>query len=317
MPALSIDAEIAAVLAGVPPTVPPLNDGNLAAAREQLGQGIGVVLSDQVRREDRTVPGSPAAPDVILRIHTPLTAGPEPVPCVYSIHGGGYVLGSRALDDLKFDRLCPKLNFIAVSVEYRLAPETPYPGPLEDCFAGLQWVYANAGELGIDRGRIGITGSSAGGGLAAALTLLARDHGGAVRPAFQLLTYPMLDDRQTTPSSQWEVPVWSPSNNLFGWRSYLGPLYGSGDVPYHAAPARAEDLAGLPKTLIYVGTRDGFCDEDIQYAMRLNQAGVETEMHLYPGAPHGFENIAPTARISQRCMRDTEEWLIAALQAAG
>ena len=173
-------------------------------------------------------------------------------------------------------------------------------------------MHAHARELGIDRSRVGVAGASAGGGLAAALALLARDRG-ELPLSFQMLAYPMIDDRQATPSSSWDVPIWSPLNNEFGWRSYLGDLYGRDDVPYVAAPARAEDLSGLPPALVYVGTLDGFCDEDVAYATRLYQAGVATELHLYPGAPHGFDGMAPGSTLSRRCLRDAREWLADAL----
>lgn len=306
------DPEIAALLASVPITVGDLDETNLPGIRQQrLTQMEAVPLSDEVVREDRIIPGPEGAPDVIVRVHTPRgLAGPAP--CLYSIHGGGYVLGSRDMDDLRFDRWCPRFGMVGISVEYRLAPETHYPGPLEDCYAGLQWAFDHAEELGVDRGAIGIGGASAGGGLAAGLALLCRDRG-EISPAFQLLSYPMIDDRQITPSSQLQVPIWSPANNTFGWRSYLGPLHGTEEVPYLAAPARAKDLAGLPPTLIFVGTLDGFCDEDVAYATGLYQAGVPTELHVYPGAPHGFDGFTPTAGVSRRCRHDIDEWLEATL----
>jgi acetyl esterase/lipase len=220
------------------------------------------------------------------------------------------------MDNLRFERWCPQLGLVGVSVEYRLAPETPYPGPLEDCYAGLKWVFEHADQLGIDRTRIGIGGSSAGAGLAAALALLARELGGP-RPTFQLLAYPMLDDRRTTESSTWhDVPTWTPASNEFGWRSYLGDLDG-GEVPFLAAPARAPDLSGLPSALIFVGTLDGFCDEDVLYAMRLYQAGVPTELHVYPGAPHGFDTIAPGTEVARRSRQHTVEWLSRAIAHPG
>lgn len=307
-----LDPEIAAALSGVPPALDGLDADNLEVARKQrLTLLSQVQLSDRVRREDATVPGPDGAPDVVVRVHRPV--GLEgPAPCVYSIHGGGYVLGNRSMDDLRMDRWCPQLGFIGVSVEYRLAPETPFPGPLEDCYAGLRWVFDNAADLGIDGDRVGIGGASAGGGLAAALALLTRERD-EYRPAFQMLAYPMIDDRQVTPSSGWEVPIWSPANNSFGWRCYLGGLYGAREVPHLAAPARAEDLRGLPPALIYVGTMDGFCDEDVTYAMRLYQAGVPTELHVYPGAPHGFDGFAPDTSLARRCRRDAREWLARAL----
>lgn len=313
MPAPAIDPEIGALLAGMPALLGTLDPTTLDEARAQrLAMLAGIELSAEVDRRDVAVPGPDGAADVTLRIHTPpgLTG---PAPCVYSIHGGGYVFGHRSMDDLRFDRWCPRLGFIGVSVEYRLAPETPYPGPLEDCYAGLRWLFAHAPDIGVDPARIGLAGASAGGGLAAALALLSRDRG-ELRPSFQMLAYPMIDDRQVTESSRWDVPIWSPANNTFGWRSYLGELFGAGDIPATAAPARAADLSGLPPALVFVGTLDGFCDEDVSYAMRLYQAGVPTELHVYPGAPHGFDGFTPTSKLARRCMQDTLEWLGEALQ---
>ena len=252
--------------------------------------------SDAVDRRDHAVPGDP---EVAVRVHR-AKAADGVLPCVYSMHGGGYVLGTNAMDDPLFEALCPRLGIVGVSVDYRLAPETPYPGPLEDCYRGLRWTYEHAAELGVDPGRIGVMGVSAGGGLAAALALLARDRG-EVPVAFQLLDSPMLDDRQITPSSRQDgLPVWSRSSNTFGWKAYLGDLYGRDDIPATAAPARATDLSGLPPAFVSVGAVDGFCDEDVDYALRLNRAGVPTELHVYPGACHGFNVIAPTAPVSKQ-----------------
>ena len=206
-------------------------------------------------------------------MHRPKTTS-DALPCIYSIHGGGYILGSYDMDDVRFDRYCTMFPCVGVSVEYRLAPETPYPGPLDDCYAGLQWTVEHSDELGIDRDRIGIAGISAGGGLTAALALLARDRG-EIPLTFQLLECPMIDDRQATSSSQLDgLPIWSRESNEFGWRSYLGDLYGRDDIPAYAAAARADDLTGLPPALVIVGGADGFRDEDIHYAMRLNQSSV-------------------------------------------
>jgi acetyl esterase/lipase len=263
-----------------------------------------VPLTDAVIRTDHVVPGDPPVP---VRVHRAVGAEGA-LPCVYSIHGGGYVIGSYTMDDPRFDRWCPELGIVGVSVEYRLAPETPYPGPLEDCYQGLKWVYENADQLGIDRSRLGIAGISAGGGLAAALGLLARDRG-EVPLAFQLLDCPMIDDRQQTASSQLEgLAVWSRESNTFGWRCYLGDLFGADDVPYTAAPARCLDLSGLPPAYVSVGTVDGFRDEDIDYAVRLNQAGVPCELHVYPGACHGYQ-IAADSDVVRRSNRDVLDWL--------
>ncbi len=289
---------------------PAINAGTLAEVR-QTPLRQPVELSDRVERTDHVVQEDPR---VVVRVHR-VPGDSEPRPCVYSIHGGGYVMGTYEMDDAKFDHWCPELGIVGVSVEYRLAPETPYPGPLEDCYAGLKWTFENAARLGIDPGRIGITGTSAGGGLCAGLALLARDRG-EVQPRFQLLDCPMLDDRQITPSSRAEgLLIWSHESNTFGWQSYLGDLHGTDDVPYLAAPARAEDLGGLPEAYVCVGGADGFRDEDIQYAMRMYGAGVPTELHVYPGAPHGVMLFTGTD-VARRYNRDLEEWLKRKLAAA-
>jgi acetyl esterase/lipase len=266
-------------------------------------------FSDDVERIEREVPGEPPIP---VRIHRP-KGFDGPLPCWFSIHGGGYIVGSYDLDDTVFNELSPKLGMVGVSVDYRLAPETPYPGPLEDCYRALRWVHDNADELGIDAGRIGVGGGSAGGGLAAALALLARDRG-EVPLHFQLLDCPMLDDRQITTSSQVDgLPVWSRESNGFGWQCYLGDLYGSDDVPYTAAAARATDLSGLPPAFVSVGAVDGFLDEDVDYALRLHHAGVPTELHVYPGLPHGYQ-MAPHCEAVRQARRDRDEWLARAIR---
>jgi acetyl esterase/lipase len=210
--------------------------------------------------------------------------------------------------DQLFESWCPSLGLVGVSVDYRLAPETPYPGPLDDCYDALQWTVDHAAELGIDPNRLGLFGVSAGGGLAASLALLVRDRG-ELPLGFQMLESPMLDDRQQTRSSNLEgLPIWSKEANEFGWRSYLGPLYGSPEVPIYASPARAEDLAGLPPTYISTTAVDGFRDEDIDYACRLQNAGVETELHVYPGAPHGYQ-LFNDSYAARKARRDGDEWL--------
>lgn len=298
-----LDPEIAAVLAAAPAI--ELNSQSLSDRR--LVRAPTPDLSEAVERRDLAVPGPGGGPPVTVRVHRPTGAGVT-LPAVYWMHGGGYVTGSYAGEDARFDRWCQRLQCVGLSVEYRLAPEHPYPAPLDDCYAGLTWVAAHADDLGIDLGRLGIGGSSAGGGLAAGLALLTRGRG-EVELAFQLLNCPMIDDRQTTSSSQWDAPVWSPQANRFGWSSYLGALYGRGDVPPYAAPARATVLDGLPPSLVAVGTVDGFFDEDVAYAERLNRAGVATALHVYPGAPHGFEAVAPRTALALRSMQETEDWL--------
>jgi len=261
-------------------------------------------LSDAVVRTEHQVPGDPPVP---VRVHRAKDAQGL-LPAVVTIHGGGYVIGSYDMDSPLLDRWCPTLGVVGVSVEYRLAPETPYPGPLEDCYAALRWTHDHADELGIDQNRIGLYGLSAGGGLAAALAVLARDRG-EVPLASVLLDCPMLDDRQQTPSIQSEgLYVWGQGSNEFGWRSYLGDLYGSDDIPPYAAAARETNLAGLPPTCVVVGSIDGFRDEDIDYAQRLNRAGVPCELHVIAGLPHAYL-LVPGAIAVQLAMHCMDDWL--------
>jgi len=181
------------------------------------------------------------------------------------------------------------------------------PGLIEDCYAGLAWVHEHAEQLGVDAGRLGVAGASAGGGLAAGLALLARDRG-ALPVAFQLLLYPMLDDRLSSASIHWEVKGWGRASARFVWDAYLGDLAGTDHVPPYAAPARADDLGGLPPALVCLGALDGYLDEGVDYAHRLLQAGVPTELHVYERAPHGFDGV-PGALVAQRCRRDMTDWL--------
>ncbi len=299
-----LDEEVATFLATLPAS-PELSLDALPALRAARAAVPLPPLSNRVERRTVTVP---AAVPFTLRISRP-KGGTEPMPCIYSIHGGGFVNGSALRDDVRFDDWSRSLGCIGVSVDYRLSPETPYPGPLEDCFAGLEWLFANASELGIDPARLGILGVSAGGGLAAGTALLARDRNHR-RPAFLMLHAPMLDDRQVTESSQWHnVPTWGPASNAFGWRAYLGEAYGTDDVSPYAAPSRASDVSGLPPTYIAVGSMDGFHDEDIEFANRLTRAGVPTDLHVYAGAPHAFDLPGCEASVAIRARRDSFDWL--------
>ena len=267
--------------------------------------------SPGIERRDYIVGGEPA---VAVRVHRPADAVGA-LPCVFSMHGGGYVLGSCAMDDGRLDGWSRSYRCVGVSVEYRLAPETPYPGPLDDCHLGLKWVLDHHDELGVDPERIGVSGTSAGAGLAAALALLARDRG-EVPLRFQLLDAPMIDDRQVTPSSRLDdLVIFGRDSSEFGWRSYLGDLYGKPEVPAYAAPARAGDLGGLPAAYICVGNVDGFRDEAIGYATRLNQAGVPADLHIYSGAPHGVKRFVDVP-VARRYIEGINEWIGAQLQAS-
>ncbi|BCZ21767.1 alpha/beta hydrolase [Mycobacterium senriense] len=245
--------------------------------------------------------------DVALSLLRPVESAAEP-PVLFWMHGGGMVIGSRHMDDARLIEWCRWLGCICVSVEYRLAPESPYPKPLDDCEAGLRFVIEHARELEVDSRLVGIGGRSAGGALAAGLALRWRDHANAPL-AFQYLEYPMLDDRGLTASSQLEgLPVWTRESNAFGWRSYLGDRCGGDDVPVDAAPARATELSGLPSTFIGVGTADCLRDESIDFAARLCGAAVPTELHVYAGAVHGFDMFADTA-VARTAARDSADWL--------
>ena len=302
-----LDPEIAAILAQFPIDLSILSAETLPIVREMMGAMPAPPLSDQVELADYEIPGRPGAS---LRVYRP-KGHSQPLPCVYWMHGGGLIMGTNTMDDARFDRWCNLFPCVGVSVEYTLAPESAYPGPLEDCYEGLRWVHDNAASIGVDTSRVGIGGASAGGGLAASLALLARDRA-EFAVAFQLLLYPMIDDRQITTSSGWSDPVWAPTANRFGWDSYLGELSGD-DVPFYAAAARAEDLSGLPSTLVCVGALDGFSDEDVAYATRLRHAGVPVELHVYPGAPHGFDALAAGTTVAKRATADMESWLAAVL----
>ena len=225
-----------------------------------------------------------------VRLHRPARAA-GPAPALLWIHGGGYVIGNAAQDDDVCRALTRKLGIVVAAVDYRLAPEHPYPSALEDCYAALRWL---AQLPGVDAGRIAIGGASAGGGLAAALAFLARDRG-EVRPVLQILSYPMLDDRTIDPAlDDTGFRLWNTASNRIGWTSYLG-----GADPGTAVPARRDDLTGLPPTWLGVGTLDLFHNEDLSYARRLEAAGVRCEVHEVPGAFHGFDRIAPKTLVAQ------------------
>jgi acetyl esterase/lipase len=231
------------------------------------------------------------ASGVRVRLYRPSDPSPSGAGLLW-IHGGGYVIGHAAQDDELCRRFARELGATVVSVDYRLAPENPYPAPLEDCYAALVWLTKLPA---VDSARVAIGGASAGGGLAAALALLARDRG-EVAPAAQLLVYPMLDDRtvdRAEPDDP-ELRLWNQSSNKFGWSAYLGDA-----DPEVAVPARRTDLRGLPPAWVGVGTLDLFHDEDLAYAERLKAAGVPCEVEVVSGAFHGFDGIVPKAQVSQ------------------
>jgi acetyl esterase/lipase len=225
-------------------------------------------------------------------------------PAALFFHGGGYIFGHIDQFDGPVSRYASASGVSMLSVEYRRAPEHPYPTPVEDAYAALRWLHDHAAELGVDPDRIGVMGDSAGGGMAAALTILARERGGP-RIARQILLMPMLDDRTTTPDPLIEpFLIWSYDDSLTAWPALLGDAAGSDAVPATAAPARLLDAAGLPPAYIEVGQLDVFRDEDIAYATKLSRAGVDVEFHLRPGVPHEFDSIAPDSDVARRAIAD-------------
>ena len=258
-----------------------------------------------VEMEARLISGPPGAADVALYIYRPREKTGI-LPCILHIHGGGYVTGSAAMMEPFHRPLALEAECSIVSVDYRLAPETRFPGAIEDCYAALAWVFKQAAALGIDPQRIGVMGESAGGGLAAALALLARDRG-EHKLEFQHLIYPMLDDRTCRAANPHPYAgefIWTAHNNNFGWSALLGVPPGSDGVSPYAAPARAEDMAQLPPAFISTGALDLFLEEDLDYAQRLARQGVPVELHVYPGAYHAFD-LEPNARVAQDARRDS------------
>jgi acetyl esterase/lipase len=317
------------VAAGTHPPLDPETGAILAAAGPEASEPVtlesipaeraerkAIRLTDEALRrggaiefEELTVPGPAGAPDISLLVCRPagITA---PAPGVYYIHGGGMIMGDNRSALLVMLDWIERAGVVVVSVEYRLAPEHPYPAGAEDCYAGLEWTGEHAAELGIDPDRLLIAGVSAGGGLSAAVALMARDRGG---PALigQMLGCPMLDDRNQTPSS-YELDrqaTWDRNSNLTAWGAVLGAARGGDGVSEYAAPARATDLSGLPPAYLDVGSVETFRDETIDYAARIWRAGGTAELHVWSGGYHGFELIAPDAAISVGA-RDTRiAWL--------
>jgi len=296
--------------------MPPMTFDNLPAARAASQQMMAAMKMQMpvipgVITEDRTIPGPKDSPDVTVRIYRPEKQVGQ-LPALLWIHGGGYMLGDIDQEDFTAKQFALAGDCVVVSVEYRLAPENPYPAPLEDCYAALKWLSAHAEELGVNRMAIG--GASAGGGLAAGLAILARDRA-EVKALFQLLVYPMINDCNVIPASKTlpDTIFWTRENNLIGWRSYLGCEPGREGIPCYAAAYRATNLEGLPPAYITVGDLDLFAQEDIDYSRRLMGAGVSTELHVYPGGCHAFDMLVPDADISKRFTADIHRALGRAL----
>ena len=314
------DPELTAVVEGFRAAMGSFDTDRLPALRAALADGIpgiepvDLTAGGAVIVEERTVPGPEGDPEITLLVLRPAT-GTGPWPAVYHTHGGGMVVGDMRTGVEMFLPYILEIGAVVVSVEYRLAPEHPDPAPVEDCYAGLVWTAKHAEELGIDPGRILIAGASAGGGLAAGTALLARDRGFPTL-THQVLICPMIDDRLETPSSRMldGEGAWDRNDNLFGWTALLGDRQGGEDVSIYAAPARAADLSGLPRSYVDVGTVESFRDEAITYAQRLAQAGVNVDLHLWGGGFHGFDLMAPHAAVSRAAQAVRDEFLRRALE---
>lgn len=311
-PPPSLDPELGAVLALLPEMLTaPLTEENLAAKRDLLAVPpvAELLVGRAVVHTERVVPGPDGAPDVILSIFTKEDHAPGG-PALYHTHGGGMVLGNRFAGVVQFLDWVESMDLVLVSVEYRLAPEHPDPAPVDDCYAGLVWTSSHAGELGFDPARLVVAGGSAGGGLAAAMALMARDRDGPLL-AGQLLIYPMIDDRNDTFSSRQMdgIGVWNRASNESGWSALLGERRRTDRVSIYAAPARATDLSALPPAYIEVGSAEVFRDECVAYAGRIWAAGGAAELHVWPGAFHGFDILAPDAALSHQATQARALWI--------
>lgn len=259
--------------------------------------------------------GADSAQDIQIYVHQP-HAFSRSRGCILHIHGGGFVAGDASRHEADHRHLLAELGVTLVSVTYRLAPETRFPGAVQDCYAALAWIFASAAELGVDPARVGLMGESAGGGLAASLALLARDRG-EYRLAFQNLFYPMIDDRTCVmpdPNPMAGEFAWTAQDNFYAWSALLGEAPGGPDVSLYAAAARAPTVSGPPPAFLATAALDLFLDENLTYARRLSRAGVSVEVHVYPGAFHGF-HVWPHARVSVQARRDSVSALQRALTA--
>ena len=267
-----------------------------------------------LRIEDRTIRGPDGAPPVVVRVYSPDSAAPvEGRPALLDIHGGGFAVGDIDMEHGFAAGTARALDAVIVVVEYRLAPEHPFPAGLEDCYAALVWLHDNANAFDIDRTRIAVGGQSAGGGLSAATALLARDLGGPPL-CFQFLGIPELDHRLETTSMRTfvDTPMWNRASAQRSWSWYLGEESG-GDVSPYASPSIATDLRGLPPAYVTSMEFDPLRDEGILYALRLMEAGVSVELHSFPGTFHGSAAV-PTAAVSRRA---TKEMVVALARGLG
>ncbi|HEY5250136.1 MAG TPA: alpha/beta hydrolase fold domain-containing protein [Acidimicrobiales bacterium] len=320
---LRIDPELAAVLAELPmDPAGNLGDENMIQLMRSTPEilamlGTDLPTDDRVTVKNAEVPGPPEASSVPVRIYTPKAgAKNKKKPALLYFHGGAFVIGDMYLEEQRCLRLAADAGCVVFSVDYRLAPENPFPAGVEDCYGALAWLGSQVKELGIDIDRIAVGGASAGGALSAAVAQMARDRSG-VQLAFQLLIYPVIDDRMETPSMKAfsTTPVWTSGSNAQMWDHYLGVKRDY--VSNYAAPGRSNDLADLPPAYIMTAELDPLRDEGISYGQRLMQAGVAAELHCFAGACHGFDLIAPNIELSRRALDEQVLALARALGSSG
>jgi acetyl esterase/lipase len=314
-----MDPELRAALALVPRGPRGLFDlTDLEGARRELDilvEGMESPPDPAVAIEVHTV-SRPTAPSVPLRVFRPVSPS-GPTPALLWFHGGGQILGFAAQEDAYLSRLSRSVGCIVVSVDYRLAPEAPPSAAAEDGLIAYRWIREHAEAVGIDTGRVGLAGASGGGCIAAAVALMIRDRG-QPPPLFQSLLYPMLDDRDATPSCTeiTDLGIWDRHTNALAWRTILGAEAGGPQVSAYAAPSRATDLSELPPAFIVAAELDVFRDEDIDYAVRLVAAGVTTELHVYSGAYHAFDVFAPDADVTARFQETWRDFILRQLRSA-
>lgn len=307
------DAELAPALDGLPgffTTLEPSAIGEFRAATSRSRSSIDdAVAGRPVEITDHSVARHDSGEVVVSVVRREGHSGSS-APGIYLLHGGGVIGGSRWSVVPMLVEWVLEYGAVAAAAEYRLAPEFPDPTPVEDCYAGLLWFVGQAGELGFDPQRVLIGGQSAGGGLAAGTTLLARDRGGPM-PFAQLLMWPMLDDRNDTVSARQidGVGIWDRTSNETGWTALLGDRPGTADVSVYAAPGRATDLTGLPPTYIEAGSAEVFRDESVAFASRIWEAGGNAELHIWAGGFHGFQGIVPNAAVSRAAVQTRDAWL--------
>jgi acetyl esterase/lipase len=306
----SLDPELQAALAavGAPPVT--LTAQMIPMIREMLVTPVDDLIAGRpIVYADRVIPGPAGAPDLTITVFERANRRPGG-PGVFYIHPGGMIIGDRFMGIGTVLDWVDRLDAVAATVEYRLAPEHQAPAQLDDCYAGLTWLASQGESLGFDPDQLVLGGASAGGGLAAGTALRVRD-GGGPQLAAQVLIYPMLDDRNETVSShQFDGPArWNRGSNDTGWTAYLGDRRGTDQVSIYAAPARATDLSGLPPTFIDVGSAEVFRDEAVAYASQLWADGGDCELHVWPGGFHAFDMEAPTAKLSLRMIETRIKWL--------